>query len=218
VLANHPLMVKGIQFWVDLVHRYRVVPSSDEAKALGGGTNAFNAGKAAMQYTCCPLGLKDVSFRWGLATLPYSGPAGSKNVSGRIGVPSLMLAKSIRREEHEASWTLFRWYMSKPEYGGLMPLSNSHAVAPYRDSRFSDIAQKDFEQQTKGVSAKASLLTAQYAPFEACGLSKYIEYTPLWDRIKDAWTATEANQLPVQDLVQQVQKAADDVKIGSASL
>jgi hypothetical protein len=60
------------------VHRYRVIPTGDEAKQLAGGAaNAFLADKAAMMYTCCPHSLKDAPFEWGLATLPYSGPPGS---------------------------------------------------------------------------------------------------------------------------------------------
>jgi ABC-type glycerol-3-phosphate transport system substrate-binding protein len=217
VTVNHPLMIKGIQFWVDLVHRYRIVPGAQEIAALGGG-NLFLTGKAAMQYTCCPLGLKDASFRWGLATLPYSGPAGSKHVSGRIFPHALLLAKNLPVAEHEAAWTLFKWYTSKPEYGGLMPPSNSHVIAPYKDARFSDLALKDFEQQTGGVSARASLLTAQTAPLESCGLKKYIEYDALWARATADWDAVQAGQTSAQDFVQTLQRACDDAKFGTADI
>jgi hypothetical protein len=37
-------------------------------------------------------------------------------------------------------------------------------VAPYKDPRYSEIAQKEFERQTGGVSGRAPLLTAQNTP------------------------------------------------------
>jgi ABC-type glycerol-3-phosphate transport system substrate-binding protein len=129
--VNHPDWIRGTQFWLDIVYRYRVVPDAAEARELSGGAaNAFVAGKAAMMYTCCPHSLRDVPFKWGMATLPYSGPPGTKNMSGRIHPHALHLAKNIPEDELAAAWTLFKWYMSKPEYGGLMPLANSHIVAP----------------------------------------------------------------------------------------
>ena len=48
-------MIQGQQFWMDLVHKYHVIPTPAQAGALTGGVaNAFVAGKAAMAYTCCP--------------------------------------------------------------------------------------------------------------------------------------------------------------------
>jgi multiple sugar transport system substrate-binding protein len=217
VAVNNATMAKGIQFWVDLVQRYRVVPSADEAKALGGG-NLFLSGKAAMQYTCCPLPLKDATFRWGMATMPYSGPAGSKNVAGRIFPHALILAKSIPAAEQDAAWALFKWYASKPEYGGLMPPSNSHVIAPYKDARYSDLAMKDFTEQTRGVSAMASLLTAQTAALESCGLKKYIEYDAMWAQVTDQWDAVQAGKQGVQDFLQVLQRVCDDAKFGTTGI
>ncbi len=214
--VNHPDHLKGQQFWMDLVHKYRIVPGADEARQLAGGvSNAFLAGKAAMMYTCCPLSLKDVPSKWGLATLPYSGPAGSKNISGRIWPHSLHVGKAIPAHEMDAVWTLFKWYMAKPENAGLQPPSNSHQVAPYKDPRYSEIAQKEFERQTGGVSGKAPLLTAQNTPPSYCGMLKYEEFNEVDEKTKDAWVKVEANQMSAKDWADLAQKAIEDARLGS---
>jgi multiple sugar transport system substrate-binding protein len=217
--VNHPDHLKGQQFWMDVVHRYRVVPTADEASQLAGGvSNAFLAGKAAMMYTCCPLSLREAPFKWALATLPYSGPAGSKNISGRIWPHALHATKNVPQEEMDAVWTLFKWYMAKPENAGLMPPSNSHQVAPYRDPRYSEIAQTEFERLTGGVSGKAPLLTAQNTPPSYCGMLKYEEYNEVDEKTKDAWAKVEANQMSAKDWADLAQKAIEDAKLGSKGL
>ena len=217
--VNAPNHIKGQQFWMDLVHKYRVIPIGDDAKQLAGGaSNPFVAGKAAMIYTCCPLGFKDVQFKWGLATLPYSGPAGSKNISGRIWPHSLHVAKAIPTNEMDAVWTLFKWFMAKPENAGLMPPANSHQVAPYKDPKYSDIAQKEFEQQTAGVSGKAPLLTAQNTPPSYCNMLKYEEYNQVDNATKDAWVKVEANEMSAQDWANLAQKAIEDAHLGAKGL
>ena len=216
---NHPDHIKGQQFWMDLVYKYRVLPIGDDAKQLAGGaSNAFLAGNAAMYYTCCPLGLKDVQFHWALITMPYSGPAGSKSISGRIWPHALHVAKNVPADQTDAVWTLFKWYMAKPEHAGLMPPSNSHQVSPYKDTKYSDLAQKDFEQQTNGVSGKAPYLTAQNTPPSACGMLKYEEYNAVDQATKDAWAKVEANQMAAKDWADLAQKAIEDAKLGSRGL
>jgi ABC-type glycerol-3-phosphate transport system substrate-binding protein len=217
--VNTPDFIKGIQFWVDIVYRYRAVPSGAEAQALASGQgNAFLAGRAGLLYTPTPASLRDVPFRWGLATLPYSGPAGSKNISGRAETHSFLLSKGIASEEADAAWTLFRWLMGKPENGGLVPATNNHIVAPYRDARYSELAMKGFEQLTGGVSARAALLTAQQAPNTGCGLLKYEEYAEMWAPLQEAWTKTDTNQMPARDFVVLAHKALEDAKLGSRGL
>src|SRR6266508_3829617 len=108
--------------------------------------------------------------------------------------------------------------MAKPEHAGLMPPSNSHQVSPYRDPGYSEIAQKEFEQQTNGVSGKAPLLTAQNTPPSACGMLKYEEYNEVDTKTKDAWAKVVANQLSAKDWADLAQKAIEDAKLGSKGL
>jgi len=191
-----------------------VILTGDEAKQLAGGApNVFYAGKAAMMYTCCPHGLRELTFRWGLAVVPYSGPGAL--ISGRIWPHALHVAKNIPDDAMKAIWTLFKWHMARPEQGGLHPPANSHIVAPYKDARYSDIALKEFESITRGVSGKAHLVMAQNAYPSACGMLKYEEYNDMWDRVKGDWDKVEANQISVRDWSSLAQKAIEDVKMGS---
>jgi hypothetical protein len=127
------------------------------------------------------------------------------------------VAKGIPGDEMDAVWTLFKWYISKPEYGGLMPVSNSHIVAPYKDPRYSDTALKAFEDLTHGVSGKAPLLTAQNAPQSSGNMSKYEEYNDIVALVDTPWAQVAANQMSVESWAALAQKAVDDAKPGSKS-
>jgi hypothetical protein len=51
-----------------------------------------------------------VPFKWDVATLPYSGPAGSKNISARINNHALIMGKGTEAER-EATWQVYRWLL-----------------------------------------------------------------------------------------------------------
>lgn len=216
---NHPTHIKGHQFWVDLIYRYRVLPAADEARTLSAGaSNIFLAGKAGLFYSAGPATLATAPFKWGIAALPYSGPAGSKNISGRMYPNSLIMVKSQPQEEADAVWALFKWYTSKPEYGGLLVISGAHLVSPFRDPRYSEIGQKEFERVSGGVSGRAYVLQAQNSLPTSSGLEKYEEYNQVWEKVMGAWERAETNQLSTQDFANLAQKAIEDAKIGSRGL
>jgi multiple sugar transport system substrate-binding protein len=72
------------QFWTDCIHKWHIQPTSAERPPLAppSGPFFFN-GKTGMDVV---FGKPPASigFRWGLATLPFSGKG--KNVSGRLGL------------------------------------------------------------------------------------------------------------------------------------
>jgi ABC-type glycerol-3-phosphate transport system substrate-binding protein len=230
VMVSHPLWIQGQQFWMDLVHKYHVIPTPAQAGALTGGVaNAFVAGKAAMAYTCCPHNnLKDVRevFPAGMATLPFSGWGTTgftlhpgKNISGGINTHALHVAKGIKPEEQEAIFALFKWYMASPNHAGMMPPSNSHMIAPYKDPAYSRIPLEEFKALT-GVDGSAAVLTTKYVAFprDTAGMGKYLEFLDADKIVQEDYAKAEANEMSARDLAARAQKVFEDAKIGTQGL
>jgi ABC-type glycerol-3-phosphate transport system substrate-binding protein len=106
-------------------------------------------------------------FRWGLATLPYSGPAGSKNASGRFFCHGLHMGPV---KEQDAAWEVLKW-LAKPENGGRFVVTAGHATSPIITGG-SDAAQKAYLERA-GVDARAYVLMAQSVRAEGYGIYKY---------------------------------------------
>jgi multiple sugar transport system substrate-binding protein len=181
-LIDTPLFQKGLQFWLDVATRYRVQPDAQERAALMGGMTGdiFLTGKIGMQVTLSGYPRDRVSFRWGVATLPYSGQG--RNISSRMWATALPMGRTPRAEQ---AWEVLKW-LTRPENGGRFPLVAGHSVSPLVKGG-SDIAQK-VRQQESGIDPKAWLLQAQYSPVSASGMLKYAawpkaveELTPKWN-------------------------------------
>jgi ABC-type glycerol-3-phosphate transport system substrate-binding protein len=228
---DHELFIKGNQFWQDLKHKHRLLPDAAASEAVGGIGKGFESGKVAMYYTCCPHNVlrnaQASGVEAGLATLPFSGwdtngntlfPG--KNISGRVWPHNMHVAKEIPTEEQEAAWTFFMWLAKDPANGGLMAPSNQHIVAPYLDTAYSDVAQRDFETIT-GVDSVASSAPLQNALTEYpsfCGMLKYEEYSDAWNTIKDDWTKHEANEMSSGDFSRRAQEVFTNAGLGTNTL
>jgi ABC-type glycerol-3-phosphate transport system substrate-binding protein len=148
--------------------KHKVQPTADEITALHGGAttgNVFFSGKVGMQVFYSST--DRLPFRWGLATLPYSGPAGSKNTSGRFFCHGLHMGQV---KEKDAVWEVFKW-LTKPENGGRFVVTAGHATSPIVNGG-SDAAQKTYQERA-GVDARAYVLMAQSVRVEGHGVYKY---------------------------------------------
>jgi multiple sugar transport system substrate-binding protein len=100
VTINTPGFQRGLQYWVDMLHRHHVQPTSEELAAIRAVPNqaVFLTGKVAMTSIC---NLADrPSFRWGLAALPYTAHAGQpRNVSSRISVHALFMDSESKNKD-----------------------------------------------------------------------------------------------------------------------
>ncbi|MGH2367005.1 MAG: ABC transporter substrate-binding protein [Chloroflexota bacterium] len=192
-LMDTPLFQKGLQYWLDLALRYHVQPTSEEAAALRGGAsgNIFLTGKIGMQVTLAPYSKDEAPFRWGLATLPFSGSG--RNLSSRMWATALHAGKNARAER---SWEVLRW-LTKPENGGRFPLVTRHAVSPLLKGG-SDLAQRVRQQET-GVDPKAWLVQAQYSPVSGSGLLKYGEWPKVVEELTPKHREFKANQIPTPE-------------------
>lgn len=199
---------KGLQFWKDVRDVHRVQPTSQESTQIRGGQsiNVFFTGKVGMQVVL--IAQAALPFKWATATLPYSGPPGSKNVSGRIHNHSLLMGQT-KEAEREATWQVFRW-MLKPENGGRFPRTAGHVVSPLKNPAASEVSQKRYREQL-GVDPKPYLLQAQTTRPSGWGMTKYANFSKVGPEIDGRYNKEFlADKLGVKEYATWVTKYVDD--------
>jgi ABC-type glycerol-3-phosphate transport system substrate-binding protein len=199
--TNTPNYIKGLQFALDLRDKHRVEPTADESKALLGTQSGpvFISGKVGMQGVG-PLLIDKPPFRWGLATLPYSGTG--KNISGRQWAHGIFVG-SVPTTRVDAIWQVLRW-LGKPEYAGRYVVQNGHAVSALATGG-SDYPQQAYLQRS-GADAKAYLLSAQRSHASGWGLLNYANYNDVDREHQPLWADLLATKMSVGEYAG---KAAD---------
>jgi ABC-type glycerol-3-phosphate transport system substrate-binding protein len=169
-VMDSPDFQKGVQFWRDLTASRHLAPTDAEAAQLAGGQNVdvFASGKVAMQVVSSIQAA--LPFKWAVASLPYSGPTGSKNVSGRTRTHVLLMGQT-KGADREATWQVLRW-LQRPENAGRFPLAAGHVVSPFKNPAASDLAQSQYRDQFR-VDPKPLLLQAQNTRPAGWGMAKY---------------------------------------------
>jgi ABC-type glycerol-3-phosphate transport system substrate-binding protein len=199
---------KALQWWKDVKFLQQAQPSDQENAALKAQASGdiFLSGKVGMQVVY-NLGRVSLPFKWDLATLPYSGKPGSKNMSGTNNTHGLIMGK-VGDVDREATWQLYRWLL-KPENGGLFPISAGHAVSPLKNPAATEVAQRRFREQT-GFDAKAYALHAPIAMAYTDGLSKYANWPQCQAAIDPKYSDFMANKLSVSEYASFATKYIDD--------
>jgi multiple sugar transport system substrate-binding protein len=168
---------KGAQYWLDAQHKQGIWPTNDQLNAIRSAPNqnAFLTGKVAMQVSCGVFPRDQINFKWGIGALPYSGPAGSKNISGRMYPHALHMSAASKNKD--SIWSFFRWLM-RPENASRYPEVANHSVSPIKNG--SDAIQKVRRDQY-GIDFKAFLLNAESQIVSGQGMLKY----PGWKNVTD---------------------------------
>jgi hypothetical protein len=109
--------------------------------------------------------------------------------------------------------------MASPNHAGMMPPSNSHMIAPYKDPAYSRIPLEEFKALT-GVDGSAAVLTTKYVGFprDTAGMGKYLEFLDADKLVQEDFAKAEANELSARDLAARAQKVFEDAKIGTQGL
>jgi ABC-type glycerol-3-phosphate transport system substrate-binding protein len=123
-VLDRPEAQEGFQWKVDLVHRYRVMPTSAELAELGGRRPAFYAGKLAMVLDVTAFATVLESYpdvQWNVAALPR-GKADAITRSPGVGVT----VWSKTRHQDEA-WRLMETVAGPP---GARLFARAHRGVP----------------------------------------------------------------------------------------
>lgn len=144
-------------------------------------------------------------FRWGLATLPYSGPAGTKNISGRFFCHALHMGQV---KEKEAAWEVFKW-LAKPENGGRFVVTAGHATSPIVKGG-SDAAQKAYLDRS-GVDAKAYVLMAHnQVRAEGWGMWRYATANQVISEISKHYREMRAGNMSVDEYAERAARIVNE--------
>ena len=194
----------GAQYWLDMTNKFRVNPTSDQAKALRGNLpSVFASGKIGMDVVYA-ISWTQVPFKWALATMPYSGKG--DNISGRMYPHGLHMEASSPNKDQV--WAILQW-LTKPENGGRYPLIAGHSVSPLVNGG-SDLAQKTRQQQW-GVDPKAFLLMSQTLLPSGTGILKYANWPNIAkDQLTPLYTQVTQLKMTPQDYGTQAAKIVND--------
>ncbi len=195
---------KGVQFWLDAQYKQAIWPTGDQLNSIRSNPSqpAHLTGKVAMNVVCTVPPKDQISFKWGMAALPYSGPAGSKNISGRMYPHGLHMGGASKAKD--AVWQFFRWLM-KPENASRYPEIAGHSVSPIKGG--SDAIQK-LRRDQYGVDLKVLVLNAEGQIVSGQGMLKY----PGWNAVTDQLNKKYTDELKQQKIgVSEWVRTATDV-------
>jgi multiple sugar transport system substrate-binding protein len=196
---------KGVQFWLDAQHRQGIWPTADEVNAIRSAPNqnVFLTGRIAMNVGCTVFPRDQITFNWGIAALPYSGPAGTKNISGRMYPHGLHMGGASKAKDEV--WAFFRWLM-RPENGSRYPEVANHSVSPIKNG--SDAIQK-LRRDQYGIDFRAFLLNAEGQIASGQGMLKY----PGWNQV-----TAELNPRYTNELKQNKMSVGEWVKLATETI
>lgn len=201
---------KGAQYWLDVQHKHGIQPTTDQLNAVRSAPNqnAFLTGRVGMQVACAVFPRDQMNFKWGVAALPYSGPSGSKNISGRMYPHGLHMSGASKNKD--AIWAFFRW-LSRPENAGRYPEVANHSVSPIKGG--SDAIQK-LRREQYGVDVSVFLKNADGQIASGQGMLKYPNWKLVTDDLNKRYTDEfKANKMGVGEWVKLATETIDRVLV-----
>ena len=128
--ANDPDVYAGYNFFYDLIHKYKVIPTGADQKAMAVG-DLFMAGRSAMapNGTWFMRAARDITdFEWDITPIPR--PLKPAKAWVPIWADGYFMASKISDKSKEDAWNALKWFVS-PEgqmdfawgFGGGIPAS-----------------------------------------------------------------------------------------------
>jgi len=163
-LLTMPEAIKGVQWWANLILKYKVEPSASEQAAL---LKPFYAGKIGMSW-CAPWSFpgmnKYCGFKWDVALFP-KGPVKKASTGGGSGY-----AITKNCEFPEVAWAYLREYLSKEGMASLW--GRTGMGSPSRESVWADFESSPGAPKNVHIFFIALRDYAVSYPCKALGLSE----------------------------------------------
>jgi sn-glycerol 3-phosphate transport system substrate-binding protein len=163
VLWDQPKNVEALQFWHDLVNKYKVTPAYTP---WNDGPQEFAAGKTAMVWHSTgsqAFMRQNVKFHWGLGRIPkhtqFGPPSGGGNMLMYVTDPA----------RRKAAWTFITWMSDAPQAARWSIASGYLAtnIASWDRPEMQDLIKEHPEvlvTKAQLADAKAEPASAKYAP------------------------------------------------------
>jgi sn-glycerol 3-phosphate transport system substrate-binding protein len=163
VLWDQPKNVEALQFWHDLVNKYKVTPPYTP---WNDGPQEFAAGKTAMVWHSTgsqAFMRQNVKFRWGLGRIPKHTQFGPPSGGGN------MLLYATDPARRKAAWTFITWMSDAPQAARWSIASGYLAtnIASWDRPEMQALIKEHPEvlvTKAQLADAKAEPASAKYAP------------------------------------------------------
>lgn len=163
VLWDQPKNVEALQFWYDLVNKYKVTPAYTP---WNDGPQEFAAGKTAMVWHSTgsqAFMRQNVKFHWGLGRIPKHTQFGPPSGGGN------MLMYSTDPARRKAAWTFVTWMSDAPQAARWSIASGYLAtnIASWDRPEMQELIKEHPEvlvTKAQLADAKAEPASAKYAP------------------------------------------------------
>ncbi len=203
-LLGKPKALEALQFYGDLINKYHVAPSFQEMSQIGGTTQLFASGQAAMTITnAARLGTfeKIKNFKWGVAMLP-AGPTGIR-VDGAGGAGFVM---STYSKHKDAAWTLLQ-FIAGPEGQKIFAESGTAVPAMYKNPEVA----ASFNVPGKRVFLKMTDLGCFCAGIPQFAGYPQIDKTLVTPALELVWTGEKTAKEAIPPIVDKVNAALKDL-------
>jgi sn-glycerol 3-phosphate transport system substrate-binding protein len=163
VLWDEPKNIEALQFWHDLVNKYKVTPAYTP---WNDGPQEFAAGKTAIVWHSTgsqAFMRQNVKFHWGLGRIPRNTQFGPPSGGGNM----LMYATETSRKK--AAWTFITWMSETPQAARWSIASGYLAtnIASWELPEMQALIKEHPEvlvTKAQLADAKAEPASAKYAP------------------------------------------------------
>ena len=195
---NNDHYVQGINFWIDIVDKFRVMPTGDEHAAIVGGRSGhpfFTTGAFGISVMfVVPPEAKEAAFDWGIGALAYTGEP--PNHSGRHYTHAVFAGNT---DHIDQTWEVMKWFLEGEN--GLTYLEvTGHVVTPMR--HLFDKAKSHWEAKYDGkVDGTTYFLEAQHTPQSGHGMLKYSNFYDIRDVLQPVYNSVRAREASIEEFL-----------------
>jgi len=195
VLWDQPKGIEALQFWHDLVNKYKSTPAYTP---WSDGPQEFVAGKAAMIWHSTgsqAFMRQHVKFRWGLGRIPKNTQFGPPSGGGNL----ILYATDPARRA--AAWTFITWMSDAPQAARWSIASGYLAT---------NIASWDLPEMQTLVKERPEVLVTKEQLKDAKVEPASPKYAPARDILNALIKDVLANKAPLQSATQQAVANANE--------
>jgi multiple sugar transport system substrate-binding protein len=195
---NNQHYVQGINFWIDIVDKFHVMPTSEEHSAIVGGRTGhpfYTTGAFGMSVMfVVPPESQEAPFDWGIGALPYTGEPPSH--SGRHYTHATFVGNT---DHVDQTWEVLKWLLDGDN--GLTYLElTGHVVTPML--HLFDQAKAHWEEKQGGnVDGTAYFLEAQHTPQSGHGMLKYSNFYEIRDILQPIYNDVRARKATIEEFL-----------------
>jgi len=195
VLWDQPKGIEALQFWHDLVNKYKSTPAYTP---WSDGPQEFVAGKAAMIWHSTgsqAFMRQHVKFRWGLGRIPKNTQFGPPSGGGNL----ILYATDPARRA--AAWTFITW-MSDAQQAARWSIASGYLAT--------NIASWDLPEMQTLVKERPEVLVTKEQLKDAKVEPASPKYAPARDILNALIKDVLANKAPLQSATQQAVANANE--------